>query len=169
MDMVEAKDVVAAHGTAVWRAIGRLIGRADRDAEDCFQDTFVEFWALVQRRQVHHPQALLVRIATRRAIDAIRRRTVMRRRILRVVDDADPSATRDPSALLLDDELAAALTEAIAGLPEAQAVVFCMTQFDGMDHAQVAAALGRSPNHVAVLLRRSRVRLQKRLVAFNGH
>jgi RNA polymerase sigma-70 factor (ECF subfamily) len=165
--MDEAKDVVAAHGTAVWRAIARLIGRTDRDAEDCFQDTFVEFWALARSRQVQHAEALLVRIATRRAIDAIRRRIVTRRRVVRVADDADPSASRDPAALLVDDELAMALTEALADLPEAQAVVFCMTQLDGMDHAQVASVLGRSPNHVAVLLRRSRVRLQKQLAAFN--
>jgi RNA polymerase sigma-70 factor (ECF subfamily) len=109
---------------------------------------------------------LLVRIATRRAIDVVRRRRVARRRFPRAVDDRDAAAHAEPASLVMGDELADALVQALKDLPEAQAAVFCMTQIDGMSHPEVAAALGRSPNHVAVLLRRARLRLQTRLALF---
>jgi RNA polymerase sigma-70 factor (ECF subfamily) len=162
----DADELLAAHGQAVWRVIARFLGKNDRGIDDCFQDAFVEFYEVSTRRRVQHPRALLVQIATRRAIDLVRRRSVARRRFPRAVDDHDAGAYVEPASHVIGDELADALIQALQELPEAQAAVFCMTQLDGMSHPEVAAALGRSPNHVAVLLRRARLRLQTLLSLF---
>lgn len=164
--MDQAANFVADHAAQVWRAVTRILGGHDHEAEDCFQDAFVEFWQIVQKQTVESPRALLIRIATRRAIDVIRRRKVARERFPRVVDDSNLSKTREPSSQLMSDELAGALVEALADLPEAQATVFCMTQLESMNHSDVALALGKSSNHVAVLLKRARRQLQSRLARF---
>jgi RNA polymerase sigma-70 factor, ECF subfamily len=162
----DADELLAVYSQTVWRVVTRLLGKDDRAIDDCFQDAFVEFYQLSTRRRIQHPRALLVRIATRRAIDVVRRRSVARRRFPRAVDDRDAATHVEPASLVIGDELADALVQALQELPEAQAAVFCMTQIEGMSHPEVAAALGRSPNHVAVLLRRARLRLQTLLSLF---
>jgi len=162
----QADEWIATHGATVWRTVTRLLGSRDRDAEDCFQDAFVELWQVSRAEPIDHVRALLIRIATRRAIDVIRRREVGRRRFPRSVDDFDSSKDREPSSNVAGDELATALVEALIDLPESQAAVFCMTQLDGVDHSEVARALNKSNNHVAVLLKRARTQLQAKLARF---
>ena len=147
--------------------ITRILGAGDQDAEDCFQETLVEFWQITQKQKVEYPRALVLRIATRRAIDVIRRRTVSRERFPRAVDESSLSNAREPSLHLMADELADALVDALVELPETQAIVFCLTQLEDMDHSDVARSLGKSSNHIAVLLKRARAQLQSKLARFD--
>lgn len=165
--MDQAANYVAAHSAQVWMTITRILRAGDHDAEDCFQETFVEFWQIAQKQKVEHPRALMIRIATRRAIDVIRRRKVARERFPRAVDESNESKAIEPSSHLMADELADALIEALVEMPEAQAIVFCMTQLELMDHSDVARTLGKSSNHVAVLLKRARTQLQSKLARFD--
>ena len=154
--------LLEAHGSLVWRTLCRLLRAGDDSVEDCFQETFVEFLRHAKQTAVERPAALLVRIATRRAIDRIRKRSADRNR-LQSLDEADAAKVIDPSLATMGEELAEALRMALFTLPEQQSAVFVMTQLEQMPHEDVAEALGVSLNHVAVLLFRARATLQVKL------
>jgi RNA polymerase sigma-70 factor, ECF subfamily len=153
--------MVEAHGPLVWRTTCRLL-RGDDGVEDCFQETFLEFIRHANNAPVEQPAGLLLRIATRRAIDQIRRRS-RRRAAERSLAEGDAAFHVEPSVAVVGQELAEALRRALVVLPEQQSAVFVMTQLEQMSHAEVAAALGVSLNHVAVLLFRARAALQAKL------
>jgi RNA polymerase sigma-70 factor (ECF subfamily) len=155
--------IVEEHGPLVWRTLCRLLRAEDDAIDDCFQETFLEFLRQSSDGVVERPAGLLVRIATRRAIDRIRIRAGDRAR-LRSLDESDAAAdATDPSVAVMGDELAQALRLALIDLPEQQSAVFVMTQLEQMSHDDVAVALGVSLNHVAVLLFRARATLQAKL------
>jgi RNA polymerase sigma-70 factor, ECF subfamily len=153
--------LVETQGSLVWRTISRLLG-ADDGVDDCFQETFLELMRLANKAQIQHPAALLVRIATRRAIDRIRQRSADRRTV-RTLADGDAAAKFEPLVAAIGAELAEALRAALATLPEQQSAVFVMTQLEHLSHDDAAAALGVRLNHVAVLLFRARTALQMKL------
>ena len=162
--MNEAQDVVSLYGPAVWRTICRLLG-GQEGAADCFQDTFVQFARLQSMREIEFPLALLKRIATGRAIDEVRKRSVRRRRE-QPLSDGQTTGAAEPWEAMATDELAAGLLEALREIPPDQATVFCMTQLDEVDRTQVAAAMGIGIGHVSVLLHRARTNLQSRLAKY---
>jgi RNA polymerase sigma factor (sigma-70 family) len=154
--------LVETQSSLVWRTLCRLLGAHD-GVEDCFQETFLEFLSCAGKAQIDHPAALLVRIATRRAIDRIRRRSAARRTVRTLADEDAATSQLEPSLAAIGQELADALRAALATLPEQQSAVFVMTQLEHLSHADVAAALGVRLNHVAVLLFRARAALQVKL------
>ena len=154
--------VVEAYGPLVWRTLCRLLRADDDAADDCFQETFLEFLRQAKQAVVERPAGLLIRIATRRAIDRIRKRAADRGRF-RSVDEGDAASVIDPSLTAIGEELGHALRLALVELPEQQSAVFVMTQLEQMSHEAVAQAMGASPNHVAVLLFRARAALQAKL------
>jgi RNA polymerase sigma-70 factor (ECF subfamily) len=161
--------LVTQHGPAVWRTITRLLGSVRADdggAADCFQDTFVQYIQLIRRRPADAPAALLIHIASRRAIDHIRRRAMNRQKNRAL--DLDDRSSREPSPVdsAAERELSDLLRNALGELPEDRAAVFCLTQLEGLDHAEVARVLGITANHVGVLLHRARAELQRRLASY---
>jgi RNA polymerase sigma-70 factor (ECF subfamily) len=160
--------LVAAQGGRVWKTIRRLLGDSGDCADaaaDCFQETFLEFFDVSRRTRVNSAGALLVRIATRRAIDRIRRRVVERRRRPKSdsVDTDRPSRDPGPADHAAADELQTLLRDALGELDPEQTAVFCLTQFEQMSNPDVAELLGLRVNHVAVLLHRARRELAARL------
>jgi RNA polymerase sigma-70 factor (ECF subfamily) len=162
--MDEPKTLPAEDGQAVWRTICRLLG-SQEGAADCFQETFVQFAQLSRRKIVRDPLGLLKRIATSRAIDTIRRRTVDRRRQTSL-DEQQPSDSVEPWQTLAAEELSDSLRLALGEIPANQAAVFCMTQLETMSRSDTANAMGISDEHVAVLLHRARENLQGRLAKY---
>ena len=71
--MVDWTDLVSREGAAVWQTSFRILGNT-ADAEECFQDVFLDALRLARREHVVHSRAMLQRLATRRAIDALRDR-----------------------------------------------------------------------------------------------
>src|SRR4051794_26527173 len=75
--MTDWEGILSRNGPAVWRCAYRLLGRR-HEAEDCFQETFVaalEAWERLSRRGgVANERALLLRLATARAMDRLRAR-----------------------------------------------------------------------------------------------
>ena len=159
--MDEWDELTATHGPAVWRTICRLLGTAD-GAEDPFQDTFLEYFELSRRRRVESPDALLAHIASRRAIDVIRRRVVQRVRSRPLVESI-VSGSPGPADIAVSQETLNRLREAIAELDVNEAAVFCLTQLEQMEHGEIARLMGLSTNHIAVILHRARARLQRRV------
>jgi RNA polymerase sigma-70 factor (ECF subfamily) len=162
--MVDWDGIIDREGPAVWRTVCRLL--TDRaDAEECFQETFLAALQLWRREPVRSPRAALRRLATARAIDALRRRY---RAAGRESDEA-PASAIDPAPRPPDRaaaaELAEALRVALAALPGKQAEAFCLHCLDGYSYREVGEELNLSVDAVGVLLHRARARLRDLLAA----
>jgi RNA polymerase sigma-70 factor (ECF subfamily) len=73
LQVIDWQIIIEKHGPAVWQTAYRLLGNYE-DASDCFQETFICALKVSNRQRVKNFPALLVRLATTRAIDQLRRR-----------------------------------------------------------------------------------------------
>ena len=157
--MSDWASILSEHGATVWRTAYRLLNDHE-DALDCYQETFLAAWRLAQRQPVVAWHALLVRLATRRALDRLRQRLRMRARftaldgVLEPATDAGCPLRQAAAAELLDR-----VRQALARLPQKQAEVFWLSCMEGLSHQCVAERLGVSLGTVRVLLHRARARL----------
>lgn len=156
--------VVAGHAQRVLRVAVRILGSVE-DAEDVSQEVFAEAFRLHQRGPVQSWAGLLVRLATLRAIDRLRRR-----RSASELREGDWTSAVEPSDELAAAELAAWLRDAISRLPDQQAAVFAMIHFEHLSRGDVAAALGISTDSVSTALYKARQKLHEQLTIFErGH
>ncbi len=147
--------IVNDHGPIVIRLAQRILGRGP-DAEDMVQEVFLEAFQLRQRQEIGNWAGLLRKMATRRALDRLRRR-----RRTEPLDDLKLSSPgSSPHETAVARELAARLREAIAQLPDGQAAVFSLRYFHELSYAQIAEALGIESSAVGMALHKARVRLQ---------
>jgi len=154
--------IVERHGKRVFRIALRVLGSV-HDAEDVSQEVFVEAYRLQKAGSVQSWTGLLVRLATRRAIDRLRRT-----RPAKELGDNDSVSTVEPYEETSAKELAQWLQTAIARLPDQQATVFVMIFYEQMSRGQVAANLEISPEAVSTLLYKARQRLFSQLSVLNG-
>jgi len=107
--------------------------------------------------------ALLQQLATRRAIDRVRKR-LRHRRLEEITDLALAEAAHgDPSQPAETVELTNALRCALAQIPTRQADAFCLHELEDWSYQQIADQLGISVNAVGVILHRTRQKLQELL------
>lgn len=131
---------VTAHGGAVLRVCRSVLGPGT-DADDAWQETFVAALRAWPRLAADaNVEAWLVRIASRKAIDAIR----ARRHLLPL---ADPDVT-DQAARSFEDELLtrAEVLEAVAGLPPRQRLAVTHHHLAGLPYDEVAQLIGGRPD-----------------------
>jgi RNA polymerase sigma-70 factor (ECF subfamily) len=145
--------LVREHGPMVLRTAWRLL-RDVQEAEDVAQEVLLELFAT--RRAEDVQPGLLQCAAVRRSIDRLRQRPPG------VSGKGLPPPARDdgPDAGLLEAELAERLRAGVATLPPRQAEVFCLRFLHEASYEQIAAAVGISPQAVAVHLHQARVRLR---------
>lgn len=170
----------AAHHTGVYRAAYRVTGSA-ADAEDVLQTVFTR---LIHRAKTHQRDAspvpaedlgrYLHRSAVNAALDVVRSR---QRSGWAPLEDVDRSnSTHDPSllpgSLPSDPErdeslrrLRRSLRLALCRLSPRAAEVFALRYFEDLGNQEIAELLGTSSAAIAVLLHRTRARLQKDLTA----
>ena len=161
--MVDWDAIVRRDGPTVWRTVYRLLGNR-ADAEDCFQETFLAALSVWRREAVRHPQAMLQRLATARALDRLRQRYRRAAREQSTADWHDVGASAPgPAQLAESAELSERLREALTELPPKQAQAFCLYYLDGWDYQQIAAQLAATVNAIGVLLHRARHRLRELL------
>lgn len=165
MDPPDWPQIVRDHGPRVWRTARRLLGH-DADDADCYQRTFLAAVELDSREGVRSWPAVLVRLATARALEQLRTRY---RKSGRAGELPEELADDSPggSDLASASELAAALRLAVAGIDPVQAQAFCLVCLEGESNVGAAEALGLSANHVGVLLFRAKAALRERLAAFD--
>lgn len=149
------------HASAVWQTAYRLLHN-QADAADCLQETFLTAFELAQRQRVRNMRGLLLRLATRRAIDRLRQRT----RRWREQSDCDDwqhfeCSQPGPDAEAQSQELAAQLRDAIAQLPPQEADVFCLRYFNELSYREIARELGIKTGTAGVLLHRAKTRLRQ--------
>lgn len=161
--MTDWPTILRDHGPLVWRTAYRLLGR-HADAEDCFQRTFLAAVELAGREQVRNWPAALRRLATARALEALRTR-------YREVRSEPPPEVEDraldPLGTAGAGELADQLRVALADIDPTQAEVFCLVCLDGLSNQDAADELDITANHAGVLLHRARQALRGRLAAFD--
>ncbi len=160
--------VVETHGPRVWATVSRLL--TDRqDALDCYQDTLLDAWRFSGRETVQHWPALLVRIATTRALDQLRRRY---RRLPEANGASGVSRVShepEPAQQIEARELAGRLRLALATLPDTQAAAFTLHCIEQMSYHDVASHLETTPQNARVLVHRARQKLRDQLETQSVH
>jgi RNA polymerase sigma-70 factor (ECF subfamily) len=151
------------HGPLVWRTAFRLLNHR-ADAEDCFQRTFLAAVVLAGRETVRNWPAALRRLATARALEALRTR--YREGRSEPLPELEERAL-DPLETAGAGELADQLRVALAAIDPTQAEVFCLVSLDGLSNQDAADELDVTANHAGVLLHRARQALRGKLVGFD--
>lgn len=157
--VIDWDELMRREGSAVWRTAYRLV-RNEADADECFQEAFLAALELSSRQPVRNWPALLQRLATRRAIDRLRKRVRRERRETKVDLATAEGTEANPSQQAEAAELAGALRSALAQLPARKAEVFCLRELAGWSNQQIADELGITANAVGVMLHRTRQELQ---------
>jgi RNA polymerase sigma-70 factor (ECF subfamily) len=151
--------LVADHAQRVFRVAVRVVGSV-HDAEDVSQEVFVEAFRLRQTESVKDWTGLLVRLATLRSIDRLRRM-----RPTSELRETDRVSAVEPFQEAAAADLANWLRKALARLPNQQAAVFVMHHFEQLARDDIATALGISPAAVSTALYKARQRLLEQLSA----
>ena len=151
--------------------IARLVLNAG-ETEDLAQETFVRVWqqrAKFRREAEFRPWVFSI------AVNLARNRLRWWRRRPHVALDSWTEAEESgakvggamsaASAELERVELAAAVREAVAALPTDLREVVVLFEYEGLSHAEIAAALGCTPKAVEARLYRAREKLRKALSA----
>ncbi|MGA2060020.1 MAG: sigma-70 family RNA polymerase sigma factor [Thermoguttaceae bacterium] len=153
--LIDWNTLIRAHGSAVFGIAWRILGHAE-DAEDVVQEVFAEAHRQSNGMEVECWAALLCRMATCRALDALRRR-----RIAMPLEADQIIAAKDvPEEKLAARELEARLRSAIKELPHRDAEVFCLRYFENLSHRQIAETLEISATAASTALSRARSRLE---------
>jgi len=161
--MVDWQSIVQGHRGLVWQTVYRIVGNWP-DAEDCFQETFVSALEYSRREEVRDWAALLRWLATKRALDRLRRRLRQGARSAGPVDcDGLAGRQAGPGEEAEAAELAENLREALGQLPPAQAEAFCLRFVESRSYREIARQMGVGVASVGVLLHRARRRLRARL------
>ncbi|MBN1909042.1 MAG: sigma-70 family RNA polymerase sigma factor [Pirellulales bacterium] len=153
--------IVERHAARVFRVAFRIL-RSIHDAEDVSQEAFAEAYRLHHGGPVQNWTGLLVRLATLRALDRLRRR-----RPSMELRESDRISTVEPFEEAIANELTQRLRNALAYLPDQQATVFVMHYFEQLSRDQISAALRVSPDAVSTALYKARQRLLAELAIFN--
>lgn len=152
--------IVEQHAKRVFRVAFRILGTV-QDAEDVSQDVFAEAFRVHKKGPVQTWAGLLVRLATLRSIDRLRRR-----RPSVELHECDRITTVEPFDRVAADELTSWLRAAVAQLPDQQATVFVMSHFEQLPRDDVSATLGISPEAVSTVLFKARQSLLEQLNLF---
>ena len=143
----------------VWRTAYRLLNDTE-DARECFQQTFTDALK-IEPATVHCWRAVLSRIATRRAMDLLRRRYRDQNSIHRL--ETEPLKEDPPEADLAFKELRRAVRETLATLPANQGEAFWLRHIEQLSTEEVSRQLGVETGHVRVLVHRAVAHLRRSL------
>jgi len=129
--------------------------RSRADAEDIVQEAFVRFW---RRNHAIKNRALLYATVRSIALDLIRRNSRRARREAEAISESEQVA--EPQFELVD-EAQFALAAAVDRLPHEQREVLVMKVWNELTFAEIASALGISPNTAASRYRHALSALKK--------
>ncbi|MEX1232271.1 MAG: sigma-70 family RNA polymerase sigma factor [Planctomycetaceae bacterium] len=153
--------IVELNAQRVLRVSLRILGSV-QDAEDVSQDVFAEAFRLKKTTNIQNWEAFLVRLATLRSLDCLRRRHSF---VELRIDDRISSI--EPADELAARELADWLRTSISDLPDQQAAVFAMTYFEQLSRDDISEALSISPEAVSTALYKARQDLLSQLAVFH--
>jgi RNA polymerase sigma-70 factor (ECF subfamily) len=118
--------IVRTHGPMAFDTAWRLLGQA-ADTEDAVQEALLEAFQLHGRQPVHNWGGLLRHLATRRAIDRLRkRRRAIPLQLSPGPDEPASPESEQPESAAIERELAERLRLAVAELSDREASVFSL-------------------------------------------
>jgi len=152
------RDLIARYQQPVHALIWRLFaGRARHRVEDLVQETFVRVLRALPEWEPAGTATLstwILTIATRLALNELRRPELAR------LDD-EPEAVQHDSAERR--QLARAISDGVAALPDAQRAVIVLREYHGLDYQEIADALELDLDTVKSRLSRARAALRAKL------
>jgi RNA polymerase sigma-70 factor (ECF subfamily) len=151
--------LVRDYGPVVFRTAWRILGHT-ADTEDVVQEVFLQAHQMAQSEEVRSWEALLRRLAACRALDRLR----SRRRASELEEVAIASSDPGPEAVLMEQELAQRLREALTQLPAREAEVFCLRYFDDLAYEEIGRLVGITTGAVATALHKARAKLETLLM-----
>jgi len=155
--------IVREQGRMAFETAWRILGNAS-DTEDAVQEAFLDALRLHRRGTVGNWGALLRHLASRRALDLLRKR----RPLVPVAAELPAPRSAQPDVVALAAERLALLRQALARLPQREAEVFSLRYFGELSNPAIAEMLHITVGAVAVALHKARTRLQAVLEASEG-
>ncbi len=145
----------------------RLLGQVG-DAEDVVQEAWLR-WSRTDQGQVSDPQAFLMRVVTRLAIDQLRRQAVRRESYVGPWLPEPLAADLGPDAAAeIADSVSIALLVVLETLSPLERAVFVLGEVFGHSHAEIAAMLDRTPAAVRQLAHRAKQHVRDRRPRFEA-
>lgn len=130
-------EVLELHAALVMKIIWSLVPSSD-DARDIFQDTFLQHHlALTRGREIRNPKAWLCQTARNGAFRLRRLRHRQEKPVADEILHQFPDQIPSPDNSLLLDKV----RNLTASLPERQAQVFSMRNFEQLSYAEIAEQL----------------------------
>ena len=154
--MLTPAEIVAEQGERVWRLVFRLLGN-ENDAKDCYQQTFLDAFRM-DSTKVRNWEAMLCKIASRRAMDTLRQR--YRTKATTLTDAAATVRETPPDQQATFAELREEVRKVLLTLPDHQATAFWLRHVEGLTPHEVSEQLDVTPGHVRVLVHRAIKRLR---------
>jgi RNA polymerase sigma-70 factor (ECF subfamily) len=156
--------LVRRHERAVYNVALRLVGTT-MAAEEVTQDTFMRAYGALARFRGGDFRPWLLRIATNRAYDELRRRKRAPGSFEELtyepeVEWSTLTSVEEPDARAERLELAKVLEDALAQLPTDQRVAVVLSDVQGYDYVEIAAITGVPYGTVKSRLSRARSRLR---------
>ncbi|MFB8146821.1 RNA polymerase sigma factor SigJ [Microbacterium sp. NPDC056003] len=150
----------------------RLLGTVT-DAEDAVQETYVRWYRMTgeERAAIRNPGAWLTRVASRVCLDMLgsaraRRESYVGEWLPEPVPGESAiaaSAPLDPlDRVTLDDSVSTALLVVLESLTPAERVAFVLHDVFGVPFAEIAEAVGRTPDAARQLASQARRRVRER-------
>lgn len=158
--MISWHEFVQEQGPTVYRVALRIVGQP-ADAEDVVQEVFLEVHRLWTTREVVSWDRLLRKLATRRAIDCLRKQE---HHVVLSENSEHPGEPPERAASLR--ELEEHIRQSIARLPQQQAEVIALHSLEGLSHGEIAETLNIGSESVASALHKARARLAEQLRRF---
>ncbi|MGP8001362.1 MAG: RNA polymerase sigma-70 factor [Streptosporangiaceae bacterium] len=156
-----ATEAFVAHRNLLFTVAYEMLGSA-ADAEDALQETWLR-WAGVDLAAVRDQRAYLVRITTRQALSRLR---TLRRRKESYIGPWLPEPLLTAPDVAEDAELANSVSMAmllvLETLTPTERAVFVLREVFGLEYAEIAEAVGKSPAAVRQIAHRARAHVAAR-------
>lgn len=134
---------------------------------DCCQEVLCEAWQNSRRLELH--EASVRWLATRRAIDRLRRQKRIQNRLQPDAELAELQI-REPGPVNNAEynELFETLRKSVAELPSQQGEAFWLRCVEEMSYAEIAEQLSIETNAVGVLIHRAKTHLREMLASYSN-
>lgn len=163
-DRVAFAVIARRHGPVMYRFARRVL-LDEGDAEEAVQDALLAAWRhLPDFRGAAALRSWLLRLTLNKAHNVRRKRRPVPQETRE--HEALIDVRGDPAHGIIENELVAALDDALAGLPEPQRVAWLLREVDELTYEEIAAIMHTSRDVVRGLLHRARRRLAERLAAW---
>ncbi len=148
-------DPFVTHRSLLFTIAYEMLG-SGADAEDVVQESWLR-WADVDRGEVRHPRAYLVRIVTRQALNRLR--TLARRREEYVGEWLPEPLLTSPDVaedVEFAESVSIAMLTVLETLAPAERAVFVLREVFDLPYADIAAAVDKTPAAVRQIAHRAR-------------